>query len=507
MNENSRSDMPERNLQSLSRRSTIDLEKNQGTIPATEADTKRAYLVKWDPDDPENPKNWNPWYRAWLCFQMALLAFVGSFGSSIISPSQPFLATHLDVSLETSVLVVSLFVLGYAFGPMVFAPLGEAFGRKISMLPALFVLGIFSIGTAVSHNAASLFITRFFGGLFASAPVSNVSAAVGDLYDAKERGIPMALIALCVVGGPCVAPIVGAAITINPHMGWRWTEYIQAIFTFSVVALCSFALPETYHPVLLQRKAQRLRTETGNPSYWHPHETEKVDRNTIFTKYIFRPGRMLFTESMVTCIAAYASFVYGLLFFQLESFPIVFGLKRGYSTIVSTLPFLGLFAGVVFALIINIANQKFYAKALARNNGRAVPEARLPPMLVGGVFFSAGLFWFGWTADPKYSWALPSVAAGFIGAGFNITFQQCLNYLADTYGPLAASAMAANTFLRSLLAFGLPLAARPLFLNLGVAPGSSLLGGISCVALPVPLLLMKYGRQLREKSKYTPKPD
>lgn len=121
---------------------------------------------------------------------------------------------------------------------------------------------------------------------------------------------------------------------------------------------------------------------------------------------------MLFTESMVTCIAAYASFVYGLLFFQLESFPIVFGLKRGYSTIVSTLPFLGLFAGVVFALIINIANQKFYAKALARNNGRAVPEARLPPMLVGGVFFSAGLFWFGWTADPKYSWALPSVAAG-----------------------------------------------------------------------------------------------
>jgi hypothetical protein len=39
---------------------------------------------------------------------------------------------------------------------------------------------IFSIGTAVSKNAASVLITRFFGGVFGSAPVSNVSAALGQ---------------------------------------------------------------------------------------------------------------------------------------------------------------------------------------------------------------------------------------------------------------------------------------------------------------------------------------
>lgn len=198
-----------------------DLEKNHDNTSTTAVDDKKAYLVKWDKDDPDNPKNWNSWYKAWLCFQMALLAFVGSFGSSIISPAQPALAVYLGIKLETTVLVVSLFVLGYAFGPMIFAPIGEVYGRKISMLPPVFVLGIFSIATAVSHNAAAIFITRFFGGLFASSPVSNVSAAVGDLYDPKQRGVPMALMALCVVGGPCLAPIVGAAITVNPHMGWR----------------------------------------------------------------------------------------------------------------------------------------------------------------------------------------------------------------------------------------------------------------------------------------------
>ena len=94
----------------------------------------------------------------------------------------------------------------------------------------------------------------------------------------------------------------------------------------------------------------------------------------------------------------------------------------------------------------------------------------------------------------------------FIGAGFNIVFQQCINFIVDTYGPYAASAMAANTFLRSLLACGLPLAARPMFLNLGVGPASSILGSISCLALPIPVLFMRYGPKLRQMSKFVAAP-
>lgn len=94
--------------------------------------------------------------------------------------------------------------------------------------------------------------------------------------------------------------------------------------------------------------------------------------------------------------------------------------------------------------------------------------------------------------------------SGFIGAGFNIVFQQCLNFLVDTYGLYAASAVSANTMLRSLFAFGLPMAARPMFENLGVGPAASLLGGISCAALPVPFLLARYGAALRKRSQFVP---
>lgn len=125
-----------------------------------------------------------------------------------------------------------------------------------------------------------------------------------------------------------------------------------------------------------------------------------------------RARSMLFTESMLAFMALYAAFVYGLLFFQLEAFPIVFFDHRHFSLLPSTLPLLGLFVGVIFALGVNFANQPYYAKAVERNGGKAVPEARLPPMVLGGVLFAAGIFWFGWTSSPSYHWIIPTVAAG-----------------------------------------------------------------------------------------------
>jgi MFS family permease len=372
------------------------------------------------------------------------------------------------------------------------------------MLPAVFCLGIFSIGTATSNNAASVFITRFFGGLVGSAPVSNVSAALGDIWEPQARGVATTLYSIAVVGGPTLGPIIGSALLINPNLGWRWTEYIEAIWAFTIFGICLFALPEVYGPVLLKRKAQRLRKETGNQDLYHPHERMKLDPRTVVTKHFTRPLIMLTTEPMVTAIAFYASFVYSLLYLTLEVFPIVYQENRGLSPVVGSLPFLGLFIGVLVATCVNLSNQPRYRRVSEAAGGKPVPEARLPPVAFGGVFFAAGLFWFGWTADPKYSIWISVVAAGFIGMGFNVIFNQCINFLVDTYGIYAASAVSANTFLRSILAGGLPLAAQPMFHNLGVGRAMSILGAVATAAIPVPFLLMKYGVTLRKKSKFAP---
>lgn len=210
----------------------------------------------------------------------------------------------------------------FAFGPLMWAPISELWGRRMSMLPALVGLALFSVGTGVSRNAQSIIICRFFSGLFGSAPVSNVSAALGDIWMPKARGTAVTFYAVAVVGGPTIGPVIGSALTINPHLGWRWTEYILAIWVATVTIMAYFFLPELYAPYLLKKKAQRLRKETGDSRYHHPHEDVKIDVKSVVTKHFTRPVHMLVTEPMVTCIAFYASFVYGLLYMTLEVFPI-----------------------------------------------------------------------------------------------------------------------------------------------------------------------------------------
>ena len=189
----------------------------------------------------------------------------------------------------------------------------------------------------------------------------------------------------------------------------------------------------------------------------------------------------------------------------LEVFPIVFQDIRGLNVILSSCSFLGLFVGVLCALTINLGNQPRYIRAVRASGGKPVPEARLPPMAIGGFLFTIGLFWFAWAGGYRsINIAVPLASTILIGAGFNSIFQQCINFLIDTYGIYAASATAANTFLRSILACALPLAVQPMFRAMGVGPGMSVLGAVSALAIPVPFIFMKYGLALRQKSKFAP---
>ncbi|KIH89325.1 bicyclomycin resistance protein [Sporothrix brasiliensis 5110] len=441
-----------------------------------------AFLAKWDgASDPDDPHNLSSATKARCTLILGLLAFTGSLGTSILTPAEPLVAAELGMGTEETVLLLALFV-----------------------------------GSASARTASALLATRFLGGLFASAPISNVSAALGDIYAPTTRGVAMAFYSVCVVGGPCVAPVVGASIAYDERLGWRWVLYVEALVAAVSGGVALLGLPETYGPVLLARRAARRRRATGDARWWHPHEQERarMTLRTLVGRHLGRPLRMFVTEPIVACIALYASFAYALVFLALEVYPLVFRDARGFGPVAANLPFLALFVGAVVAVGINIANQPLYARAMARQgDGRAVPEARLPPIVLGGLLFSAGFFWFGWTAEgpgsgpgrnPEhwYHWAVPTVAGGFIGCGFNVVFQQCLNYLVDSYGPYAASATSANTVLRSLLACGLPLAARPMFTRLGVGPAASLLGAVSALALPAPIVFRVYGPRLRARSKF-----
>jgi DHA1 family multidrug resistance protein-like MFS transporter len=113
----------------------------------------------------------------------------------------------------------------------------------------------------------------------------------------------------------------------------------------------------------------------------------------------------------VTCCITFPNvadswdFLLAILYASLESFALEYGRFRGWGPVVSQLPFLSLLIGCLFAAAANIFNNIYYGKKLVANNFKPVPEARLPPMMVGGFAFSSGLFLFG--CKSQYSLAEP----------------------------------------------------------------------------------------------------
>lgn len=261
-------------------------------------------------------------------------------------------------------------------------------------------------------------------------------------------------------------------------------------------------LDESYPPALLVTKARRLRFQSGNWALHARHEEWDVTFKELGNKYLIRPFQLLVTP-ICFLVALYASFVYGILYLSLASFPIEFQEVRGWNEVVGALPFLAYLIGILFGACLNLFNQRFYIKRFKANNNKAVPEARLPPMMIGSIFFASGLFVFGWTSAPHIHWIGPNVGGAMMGFGFFTIFQAALNYLIDTFQKYAASAVAANTFFRSLFAGCFPLFTNPMFHNLGVDWAASVLGFISVALIPIPFLFYIFGKRIRARGEWS----
>ncbi|KAH8881335.1 MFS general substrate transporter [Thozetella sp. PMI_491] len=475
----------------------------QFTHPLTHQPTGRAELVDFDgPDDEYRPINWPTHRKVSTTLLYGLVTMTATWASSAYSAGTLQIAEEFGVGSQVATLGTTLFLLGFGIGPLLWAPLSEVYGRRAAVLAPMFVAIAFSFGSATAKDFQTLMLTRFFGAFFSSAPVTNTGGVLGDLYSPAWRGIAMAGYAMAVVGGPVLGPIVSAAVVAQPSLGWRWTEYITGILQAFVLVFAVVFIDETYPPKLLVYKARRLRHDSGNWALHAKFEEWDVSIKELSKKFLVRPIQLLRTP-ICFLVALYASFCYGILYMQLGSIPFIFHEVRGWSPFASTLPFLCTLLGAILGAAANVFNQTLYNKAYHAAGNKPVPEKRLPPMMVGSFLFSGGQFLMGWTAGPDIHWIVPCIGLVMVGTGFFTIFQAALNYLVDTFQQYAASAVAANTFLRSCFAGAFPLVVGPLYHNLGVGPGSSITGGFAALLIPVPFVFYRYGKQIRARSKWS----
>ncbi|KAL4891751.1 putative bicyclomycin resistance protein [Aspergillus ambiguus] len=461
-----------------------------------------AYIVEFDGrDDPLHPFNWPFSTKIYISFTIGFGAFTAAYTSGMFAPAIPDAGAEFGVSDEVGYLGTTLFVLGFASGPIIWAPASELVGRRWPLIVGIIGESIFTISSAVSKDLQTLIITRFFAGLFGASQISVVPAVFTDMFDNTHRGVALVLYSLTVFVGPFTAPFTGGFIATSSLM-WRWTLYIPAFIGFFSSILYVFILRETYTPLILSHKAALLRRQSLNWAIHAKQDEVEVDFRELLHNNFTRPLRMLITEPIIGLVSLYMSFVYGLVYALLEAYPYVFGHVYGMNAGEAGLTFIGLIIGLVLAVTFIVYQHKFYVQKLVANDYHQVPEWRLPPTIVGAPIFTVGLFWFGWTGfTSSIHWMSATASGVLIGFGLLCIFQPFFNYLVDSYLTLAASTIAANMMLRSAVAAGFPLFSRQMFANLGVQWAATLLGCFAAVLIPVPILFSVYGRWLREKSK------
>ncbi|KAJ5331705.1 benomyl/methotrexate resistance protein [Penicillium atrosanguineum] len=459
-------------------------------------------LVNWDgEDDPENPVNWTlkkKWANGGL---LASMTFITPLASSMFAPGvEDVMIEFHSTSTMLASFVVSVYILGYCVGPLLVAPLSEMYGRVPVYHVSNVLFVIFTIACAVSTSMPMLIVFRFFAGVMGSTPLSIGGGTFGDMFRVEERGAAVAVWSMGPLLGPVVGPIAGGFLAED--VGWRWVFWIIAMAAGVLTIAMFLFLRETYTVALLNKKAKRLRKETGNPKL-RSAEDLGLSPAELFKVSILRPIKFLLFSPIVSCLSIYIAFVYGILYLLFTTITSVFTETYGFSQGLAGLAYLGIGIGMFLGLfMVGASSDKLLKKLTASNNGVVKPEYRLPPMVIAGLILPIGLFLYGWTAQYKIHWIVPIIGTGLVGLGLIGSFIPNSTYLIDAFGKHSASAIAANTVLRSLFGALIPLAGPAMYEKLGLGWGNSALGFIALAMVPIPLAFMKYGERLRTSQSF-----
>ncbi|KAL6898490.1 major facilitator superfamily domain-containing protein [Trichoderma evansii] len=455
------------------------------------------YIVEFRYEDPGNPMNFSPSKKWFIIFIVTLSVFAVTLTSSAYSGSANEILMQFHCSTELFALGISLYVLGFAIGPALWAPLSELYGRKILFVTTHTCMVAFVAASAGANSMAALLVFRFLTGMFGASPLTNSGGVIADMFPATHRGLAMIFFCNAPFMGPVLGPIIGGFISMN--VGWRWVQGVCSIFIGVVWIAGSIFVPETYGPVILQKRAAKLSRETGNiytTAFQQRHST--LTPSDIFRKALMRPWVLLFREPIVLIAATYLAILYGTVYMFMPALPIVYQRGRGWNEGLGGLAFLGLVCGMLVGVVYAILDDIRY-KRLGK---AATPESRLPPAAVGSIALPIGLFAFAWTNSPSIHWGASIILSAPFGFGCVLVFLSCLNYLIDSYTIYAASVLGAAAMLRAFFGTAFPLFTDQMYENIGIHWASSISGFLTLVCLPFPFVMLEYGEMLRLKCKY-----
>ncbi|KAI2463255.1 MFS general substrate transporter [Annulohypoxylon bovei var. microspora] len=470
-----------------------------------EGDASSKDIVDFNPDgDAENPMEWPQAYKWGIVSLLAFMAFTVTFTCICVVPVATRIVDDLDhghSSKSASVLLVTIWELGEAAGPLLIAPLSEVFGRYPVMNTANALFIVATVLAALSQSTTLFIAARTLTGLAVASNVLN-PAIVGDMFISEQRGSAMSIIQLAPLIGGAVGPAISGAIAET--LGWRKVMWMSVILatTCEVVFLTLFR--ETYKVPILRRKAARLRHETGNLSLRTVYDMDDGSRAEKVWAAITRPFTVLAGSGVLQVISLFGSIVFTYFYITATTLPDILETMYGFSPAAAGSALVCFSIGSALSLIIcNLTLDRIYINLRDSHKGVGRPEYRLPLVIIGGFTLPCVVACYGWAIQTHAS--APLLLSSVVGIGITLMlgFLPLYAYVVDAFGLYSASAMTAVIVTRCLAGTFLPLATEPLVNKFGYGGGLSILGGGSLLLAPIPVLVLRYGSKWRQNSKYT----
>jgi DHA1 family multidrug resistance protein-like MFS transporter len=348
-------------------------------------------------DDPENPHNWSLGKKLWVAILLFVYTFTVYIGSSLYTAGEMEVVRIFGVSEVAASLGLSLYVIGYGIGPLIFSPLSEvpAVGRNPIYIITFFFFAVLCVPMVMVNSFSGILVLRLLLGFFGSPCLATAGASYGDFYSPAQMPYVIAMWGGGATLGPAFGPLVGGFAV--QAMGWRWSSWELLWLSVPTMMLMFLSMPETSADKILLKRAQRLRALTGRTDLISEGEMRQAGMNAkeIAIDALIKPWQINALDPAVLFSTFYTALTYGIYYSFFECFPLVFNDIYNFNLGELGLAFLAVLVGLAVAVTLLCAYLYLVAPRRLAKLDPVPPEARIWPGLFATFLIPIGLYIFG----------------------------------------------------------------------------------------------------------------
>ncbi|KAF4125486.1 putative arabinose efflux permease, MFS family [Geosmithia morbida] len=463
--------------------------------------------LDFSPDgDVDNPREWPAAFKWTLTVVLTILAFSVTFNCMSLIPVAGRIVTDLAGGKENknaAVLLVTIWELGEAAGPLLIAPLSETIGRWPVMVVANGLFVLFTVFSASAPSVPLFILSRALMGLVVSSNVLS-PAVIGDVFDPERRGSPMSLVMVAPIVGSALGPALGGAL--SESYGWRAVLWIAAAISTITQVLLLTCSRETYKVVILRVRqlADRKRAIDAGETVVDKFGLDSRSQRAKLLRSIVRPFVVFGSSGVLMALSFFGSVIFAQMYNINTTLPDILQVRYGLSPVMTGTALISVSIGSVFSVgACNLGLDRIYAHMKASNAGIGQPEFRLPIVVVGALTQPVAIALYGWAAELLLPLPVMLFATGLLGATLMLGFLPLASYVVDAFGLYSASAMTGLIVSRCLAGTFLPLLTTPLVDGFGYGWGFTVLAVFNLCLAPIPMAILRYGHVWRKRCEYT----